>query len=45
MNKAINVQDPSKVDWTSVASHAADSKWAKTQTPNRAKRVISLFNQ
>ena len=45
MNRAINVKDPAQVDWSSVANHAADSKWAKTQTPSRAKRVISLFNQ
>lgn len=34
MRKAIEQED-----WSSAHSHALDSKWAKIDTPNRAKRV------
>ena len=28
-------------DWSEVAAQMADSRWAKSQTPNRAERTIS----
>ena len=40
MNTALNQET---VDWRDVARHAADSKWARTQTPKRAREVIKGF--
>lgn len=40
MNASLN---QSQVNWGDVSRHAADSRWAKVQTPDRARQVISMF--